>query len=119
MFNKYEIENAASKIDGYYSPSPTKPGGPGVEFERAKAECLVHLRRALACAEALTVDEFMAATKRAKTWANYQAEHAVSLDALATPAAVLAKRVEIDWTAEAGRMAAITMPLTGDSKDTP
>ena len=56
--NRYQIENAAYKIDGYYSPCPSKPGGNAAEFERARQECIKHLRRQLADVESLTLEQF-------------------------------------------------------------
>lgn len=64
-FNPYEIHNAAEKVDGYFlNLSTTERGGRHAEFQRAQDELLNHLRRALACAEALTFEQFLAATKR-------------------------------------------------------
>ncbi len=42
-----DISQAIFQIVGYFSPSPTKSGGYEVEFERARAELLVHRRRNL------------------------------------------------------------------------
>lgn len=66
-FNQYEIQNAAEKVDGYFSPSPTEPGGRPAEFQRAQDEALTHMRRAIAAAEALTFEQFLTATKRKGT----------------------------------------------------
>lgn len=64
-FNQYEIQNAAEKVDGYFlNLSTTEQGGRLAEFQRAQDELLIHLRHALACAEALTFEQFLAATKR-------------------------------------------------------
>jgi hypothetical protein len=61
--NQYERRNAADKVEGYYMPS-ARGEAPATVFGRAREECLTHLRRQLACVEALTHDEFAELTGR-------------------------------------------------------
>lgn len=56
--NRYELQNAIEKVDGYFLPSPSKPGGNTVEFERAKNECLYHLRVQIDNIRALSFEQF-------------------------------------------------------------
>lgn len=64
MMNRYELEAAAHKIDGYYFYPPinhtgaTKPKREEV-FEAAKAECLLHLEKSLENVRAITFEEFL------------------------------------------------------------
>jgi hypothetical protein len=62
--DQYELQNAVEKIDGYCVPRPLEAVEPA--FERAKAECLKHLRRQIECIEAITVQKF-AEVRRAHT----------------------------------------------------
>ena len=55
-----ELEKACHRVDGYFFPSPSKPGGNRREFERAKEELLTNLRADLAWAESLEFDQFAA-----------------------------------------------------------
>jgi len=62
---QYERKSAASKIDGYLSVCEhkryTNPELEKVEsVERARVECLIHLRRQIECVESLTVEQFYA-----------------------------------------------------------
>lgn len=54
--NEHERQNAVEKIDGYFFPRPNEGGA--AAFERAQAECLMHLRRQLANVEAVTLQQF-------------------------------------------------------------
>lgn len=56
--NRYEKANAAMWIDGYYDVRPVGDT-PAAAFERAKAECLEHMRRALECTEAIDLEGFL------------------------------------------------------------
>jgi hypothetical protein len=56
--SRHEIAIAASKIDGYFMPSPSKPGGREQEFERARAECLKNLLVQLEHVRGLTYEKF-------------------------------------------------------------
>lgn len=58
--DRYQRENAIRLVDGYFLPSPCKPGGAQVEFERAKAECAAQLRKQTAQIESLTWEQFNA-----------------------------------------------------------
>ena len=64
--NRYEKENAAHRVDGYYLPSPHEEalGNQIDAFERAKAEALKHMRAAIEQTEAITAADFFAITKR-------------------------------------------------------
>jgi hypothetical protein len=64
--DRYEVENAAFRIDGYFLPKPHECGNQGEmnAFDRAKSECLYHLARGLVCTKALSVEQFFQATKR-------------------------------------------------------
>ena len=56
--NRYEIENAAEKVKGYYSPpSPADLHKATVpeRFEAAKQEALKHMRKAVEDVENLTI----------------------------------------------------------------
>lgn len=69
--DQYQLANAAEKIDGYFSPSPSDITRPqGKAFERAQAECITHLQAQLDAVKGLTVEQFMAATKRSKLYAS-------------------------------------------------
>lgn len=58
--DRYELENAANRINGYYLPSAHElaQGKTEQAFERAKAEALHHMRNALATTEAMSLDQF-------------------------------------------------------------
>lgn len=63
--DRYEIESAAYKIDGYYFP-PRNCDDPEkarlsriMKFEEAKTECLLHLTKALENVRALSFEEFL------------------------------------------------------------
>lgn len=53
---QYEAQNAAMLIDGYFLPRPLEQTAPA--FERAKAECLKHMRRSIECLEAMSIETF-------------------------------------------------------------
>lgn len=57
MNDKYARRSVAELINGYFLPSPTKPGGEAAEFARAKAECIAAQRHRIEIAESLTLDE--------------------------------------------------------------
>lgn len=61
--NQVELKNTADKIYGYYFPCVTKRGGSQAEFERARKECLIHLRRAVELAELITFEQFKKGNK--------------------------------------------------------
>ena len=54
--NRYEKENAADKINGYYFPSQAKSAN---AFESAKSECLSKLYAQIEKIKALTEKEFL------------------------------------------------------------
>lgn len=56
--NRYQLQNAIEKVDGYFLPSPSKPGGNPAEFERAKTECLYHLQTQINNIQALSFEQF-------------------------------------------------------------
>jgi hypothetical protein len=56
--NQYQAQNAAYKIDGYYTP-PRDVAKVSAAFEAAKAECLIHLRAAVAHVEQMQVAQFL------------------------------------------------------------
>jgi hypothetical protein len=55
--DRYQQQNAAHKIDGYFTPRLDEATPPA--FERAKQECLLHLREAMNQVEQLSVTQFM------------------------------------------------------------
>lgn len=58
--NRYQAQNAAVKIDGYYTPPRDGDlAKVGAAFESAKAECLTHLRAAVAHVEQMQIQEFL------------------------------------------------------------
>jgi hypothetical protein len=56
---RWEIKNATEKIDGYFLPSPTKPGGMRLAFERAKRDCINRLEDQTRYTNELTYEQFM------------------------------------------------------------
>ena len=56
--NRYELENAAVKVDGYYSP-PRDADHVERQFRAAQAECVGHLRRQLEQVQALSLEQFL------------------------------------------------------------
>jgi len=65
--NRYEKENAVMKVDGYFLMiGPTAK--PSTEFERAKAECLVHLQRQIESIKELSFEDFAKSKKKTKAW---------------------------------------------------
>ncbi|MFP3652264.1 MULTISPECIES: hypothetical protein [Burkholderia] len=64
MDNRYKLMNARVKVRGYYFPRPHEVALGKYEdaFDRAKAECLHHLREQIADIERLTFEQFR--TKR-------------------------------------------------------
>ncbi len=69
--NRYEKENAVMKIDGYFLMigSSTKPS---VEFDKAKAECLLHLQRQMDSIKELSFEDFAKGKKQTKAWLGEQ-----------------------------------------------
>ncbi|MBR8157102.1 hypothetical protein KDX20_21960 [Burkholderia cenocepacia] len=63
--DRYKLENAREKVRGYYFPKPHEEalGKHEGAFDRAKAECLHHLREQIADIDQLTFEQFR--TKRA------------------------------------------------------
>ena len=65
--NRYEKENAAMKVDGYFLMlSPVAK--PNEEFERAKKECLVRPKRQLETVQNLSFEDFAKGKKKTKAW---------------------------------------------------
>ena len=64
--NRYDKENAAERIDGYYFPAPHERtlGKTADAFDREKAETLKNMRAAIEHIEALSVDDFLVITRR-------------------------------------------------------
>jgi hypothetical protein len=63
--DRYVLENAASKIDGYFLPRESDLAQRHRRaFARAQAECVQHLQAQLAAVAGLSYEKFMAATKR-------------------------------------------------------
>jgi len=60
--NRYQVANAREKIAGYYNPASHESalGKHEQAFDRAKAECLIHLRRQIESIENMTFDTFKA-----------------------------------------------------------
>lgn len=56
--NQYERQNAAQKIDGYYNP-PRETDKITERFQKAKTECIAHLKNQLENVENMTVDDFI------------------------------------------------------------
>jgi len=62
---QYEEANAARSIDGYYFPTPhedvtsTLPA-----VERARNECIMHLKSQIHCIQTLSAEKFYLLTKR-------------------------------------------------------
>lgn len=65
--NRYEKENAVMKIDGYFLMIGVN-AEPSVEFEKAKAECLLHLQRQIESIKELSFEEFAKGKKKTKVW---------------------------------------------------
>lgn len=65
--NRYEKENAVMKIDGYFLMIGVN-AQPSSEFEKAKAECLVHLQRQMDTIKSLSFEEFAKGKKKTKAW---------------------------------------------------
>ena len=61
--NQYQAQNAAFKIDGYYMPP--RDGQVERAFNSARAECLLHLRAAVAHVEQLELAQFLKSRKGA------------------------------------------------------
>jgi hypothetical protein len=61
--NQYELANAKHLIDGYYLPSPSKPGANVDEFERAKRECVNNLEKQLNHVKSVSVNQFFTKPK--------------------------------------------------------
>jgi hypothetical protein len=64
--DRYAIENAVYRVDGYFYPEPHELalGKEREAFERAKRTTLHHMRIAIEQTEALTADQFLAHPKR-------------------------------------------------------
>ncbi len=58
-FNRYEKENAGSKIDDYFGYPYNPPIPPEQDFINAKGETIKHLERRLACIGVLSFERFM------------------------------------------------------------
>ena len=58
--DRYQLQHAIEKVDGYFSPCPSRPGGPAAEFERARAECAANFRARATEIESLTWEQFKA-----------------------------------------------------------
>lgn len=61
--NRFELENAVHKVEGYdlQLRMPRQPRS--VEFATAKEECLANLRRQLAEVESLTFEQYLSVRK--------------------------------------------------------
>jgi hypothetical protein len=57
--NRYELENAARKVDDY-NLRINPCAKPEAEFDKARAECLHHLRTQLIHVESLTFEQYAA-----------------------------------------------------------
>ena len=64
--NRYQKENAVSKIAGYFLPRPheTALGKRDEAFERAKQEAIQHMRDALEHVEAISAEEYFSQVKK-------------------------------------------------------
>jgi hypothetical protein len=62
--SQYEVQNAAALIDGYFIPRPLEQTESA--FERARAECLKHMRRTVECLEEMTVEKYRDARRPSK-----------------------------------------------------
>jgi hypothetical protein len=60
--SRYELQNAVEKVAGYLIRRPLEAFEPA--FDRAKAECLSHLRRQIECVESLTALKFLNMRRR-------------------------------------------------------
>ncbi|WP_018984055.1 hypothetical protein [Salinimonas chungwhensis] len=61
--DRYRLGNAKNLIDGYFSPSPSKPGGKSEEFKRAQSECLANLQKQLQDVQSVTESQFFSKTQ--------------------------------------------------------
>jgi len=63
--NRYDIQNASRRIDGYCAPRQYEEaqGKQEEAFERAKLETIGHMRKALEQTEQLTADQFYTETR--------------------------------------------------------
>ncbi|MBD3587512.1 hypothetical protein HHX48_17370 [Salinimonas sp. HHU 13199] len=59
----FSIGNAKNLIDGYFSPSPSKPGGKSEELKRAQRECLANLQKQLQYVQSVTESQFFSKTQ--------------------------------------------------------
>lgn len=62
--NRYEIQNAAFLVDGYFLPQPHEGTDKAAAFERAKGECVAALAAQIQNIEALKPEEFFDELKR-------------------------------------------------------
>ena len=63
-FNRYELENAGNKIDGYFGFPHYPRISPEQDFINAKEETIKHLERQLACIRAWSFERFQADRRR-------------------------------------------------------
>lgn len=61
--NQYEIDEAARKVAGYLLGVKMPPDPFEQQFEAARSECLVHMRRGVSDVENLTLDQYRKAKK--------------------------------------------------------
>lgn len=63
--NRYDVMNAASKINGYYFPPSPHVVSETVQsrFDDARKECAEHLKRQLEDVEKLTLEQFLSARR--------------------------------------------------------
>ena len=57
MNDYYTRRQVAEAIEGYFLPSPSKPGGDNAEFNRARAEYVSVMKARIEIAESLTFNE--------------------------------------------------------------
>lgn len=66
MNDQYAVQNAAEKVHGYFLPRPQEAGRHDAAFERAKQECLLHLRDQIQHISSLGYEPFLSALKSSR-----------------------------------------------------
>lgn len=66
--DRYQVENAVYKVDGYYIPRTME--APEATFQRARTDCLNELRKEIAFLEQLTHEQFK---NQRRTWNRHPA----------------------------------------------
>lgn len=112
--NQYELQNAAFKIDGYFTP-PRDVAQVGAAFAAAKGQCLVHIREAVSHVEEMDLSQFLQRRKNTPHVAKATAVFEIAETALAQRIAkrLISESQPFEMTRNADGTFQISVPYPG------